>query len=52
MLRRFKEVGIQLLVWALGTWRTAPLVIVSVEAACSEGFVEYAQSLVMRQQLD
>jgi DEAD/DEAH box helicase len=52
MLRRFKEVGIQLLVWAPGTRRTAPLVIVSVEAACSEGFVEYAQSLVMRQQLD
>ncbi|KFY92767.1 hypothetical protein V500_04038 [Pseudogymnoascus sp. VKM F-4518 (FW-2643)] len=51
MLRRFSDVGIQPLVWTPETMRTAPLVIVSVEAACSERFVEYAQGLVMRQQL-
>jgi superfamily II DNA or RNA helicase len=51
LLRRFREVGIQPLIWTPLTQRTASLVIVSVELACSEQFLEYSQSLVMRQEL-
>jgi len=51
LLRRFRDVGIQPLLWTNRTQRTASLVVVSVEAACSEKFLEYAQDLVMRQEL-
>jgi Orsellinic acid/F9775 biosynthesis cluster protein D/Helicase conserved C-terminal domain/DEAD/DEAH box helicase len=52
MLRRFDEAGIKPLIWTPVIMRSASLVIVSVEAACSEQFVGYAQRLVMQQQLD
>jgi superfamily II DNA helicase RecQ len=41
MLRRFHEVGIRPLVWSVGCKQSASLVIVSAEAACTQGFLEY-----------
>jgi hypothetical protein len=52
LLSRFNKAGIQPLLWTTETRRSASLVLVSVEAACSEHFLEYAQRLAMRQQLD
>jgi hypothetical protein len=52
LLGRFYKAGIQPLLWTTETRRSASLVLVSVEAACSEQFLEYAQRLAMRQQLD
>jgi len=52
MLRRCQLAGIWPLVWSLNSTQHASLVIVSAEAACTESFLEYAHSLVRRQQLD
>jgi hypothetical protein len=52
MLRRCLLAGIRPLVWSLGSGQHASLVMVSAEAACTESFLEYAHSLVRRQQLD
>ena len=52
MLRRFHLVGIQPLIWSVGCRRSASLVIVSAEAACTRGFLEYAHALVQQQKLD
>jgi hypothetical protein len=52
MLRRFHDVGIRPLIWSVDCTRSAPLVIVSAEAACTQGFLEYCHVLVGRQKLD
>ena len=52
MLRRFHEVGIRPLIWSVDCKRSASLVIVSAEAACTQGFLEYCHVLVSKQKLD
>jgi Lhr-like helicase len=52
MLRRFHEVGIRPLIWSVDCQRSASLVIVSAEAACTRGFLEYCHILVSKQKLD
>lgn len=52
MLRRCQLVGIQPLIWSVGCKRSSSLVIMSAEAACTEGFLEYAHTLVRGQGLD
>lgn len=52
IIRRCQKVGLQPLIWATGSRRKAPLVIVSAEAACTEAFLEYANMLQSRQELD
>jgi hypothetical protein len=51
MLRRFHEVGIRPLVWSIGCKQSASLVIVSAEAACTQGFLEYCHIKVSKQEL-
>jgi hypothetical protein len=51
MLRRFHEVGIRPLVWSVGCKQSASLVIVSAEAACTQGFLEYCHIQVSKQEL-
>jgi orsellinic acid/F9775 biosynthesis protein OrsD/helicase-like protein/RAD3-like DEAD/DEAH box helicase len=51
MLRRFHEVGIRPLVWSVGCKKSASLVIVSAEAACTQGFLEYCHIQVSKQEL-
>ncbi|KAK3935784.1 hypothetical protein QBC46DRAFT_367343 [Diplogelasinospora grovesii] len=46
------KVGVKSYVWSPGSSRSAPLIIVSAEAACTPGFLEYAHRLVDRQKLD
>jgi len=52
MLRRFQLVGIQPLIWSVDCRRSASLVIISAEAVCTQGFLEYAYALVLQQKLD
>ena len=52
MLRRFHEVGIRPLVWSVDCKQSASLVIVSAEAACTQGFLEYCHLQVSKQKLD
>ena len=52
MLRRFHQVGIRPLVWSVDCQRSASLVIVSAEAAYTQGFLEYCHILVGKQKLD
>jgi superfamily II DNA helicase RecQ len=52
LLRRCREMGIQHLVWRPGEIREAPLVFVTVEAACTQKFVAYALKLAASQVLD
>jgi superfamily II DNA helicase RecQ len=52
MLRRFHLVGIRPLIWSVDCRQSASLVIVSAEAVCTQGFLEYAHALVRRQELD
>jgi len=52
MLRRFHEVGIRPLIWSVDCKRSASLVIVSAEAVCTQGFLEYCHVLVSKQKLD
>ncbi|KAJ4226463.1 hypothetical protein NW757_014255 [Fusarium falciforme] len=49
---RLDEVGLRHYVWERESKRVAPVVIVSAEAACIDGFLDYAYRLVDRQQLD
>lgn len=55
MLARFKDFGLQPLVWSAGGHHqqeaTPPLVIVSAETVCTASFLDYAHRLVNRQQL-
>lgn len=54
MMSRFQGFGIQLLVWSpecRQQQQAAPLVIISAEAVCTTGFLDYAHTLVHRQQL-
>ena len=44
--------GPRAIVWSPGETRSGPLVLVSAEAACTMGFLEYAQRLELRQVLD
>lgn len=52
MLERIGHTGIRYVVWSPGEARSAPLVIVSAEAACTMSFLEYAHRLEARQMLD
>jgi superfamily II DNA or RNA helicase len=52
LLERLDEVGIRTVPWEPGDARSAPLVLVSAEAACSASFLDYAHRLVMKQKLD
>nr|XP_023922639.1 uncharacterized protein LOC112034089 [Quercus suber]POE97743.1 atp-dependent dna helicase tlh1 [Quercus suber] len=52
LIRRIRALGIVFLEWTVGEHREAPLVIVSVEAAASKAFFQYAQGLVAQQKLD
>lgn len=52
MLRRCQQVGIQPLIWSVGCNQSSSLVVESAEAACTEGFLEYAHTLVRGQELD
>jgi hypothetical protein len=52
MLERVAKMGIRTILWSPGQTRSAPLVIVSAEAACTEGFDEYVVRLESRQRLD
>jgi superfamily II DNA helicase RecQ len=52
LLRRIEELKIDHLEWLPGESREAALVFVSVEAACTKGFTEYARALVNQQKLD
>jgi hypothetical protein len=51
MLRRFHQVGIRQLIWFVDCKRSASLVIVSAEAACTQGFLEYCHIQVSKQEL-
>jgi hypothetical protein len=52
-LRRYRLIGLRPLTWTAGVVnRSAPLVIVSAEAVCTAGFLDYAHALVRRQALD
>ncbi|KFY52911.1 hypothetical protein V496_08061, partial [Pseudogymnoascus sp. VKM F-4515 (FW-2607)] len=51
MLRRCQLVGTQPLIWSVGCKRSSSLVIMSAEVACTEGFLEYAHTLVGVQEL-
>ncbi|KAF9767808.1 hypothetical protein IL306_014962 [Fusarium sp. DS 682] len=52
MLGRLDKVALKHHIWHPGSRRSAPIVIVSAEAACTESFLEYANQLCSRQQLD
>ncbi|PCD24312.1 hypothetical protein FGRA07_11291 [Fusarium graminearum] len=52
MLGRFTKVGLKHHVWRPGSKKSAPIVVVSAEAACTEAFLEYANRLSDRQCLD
>ncbi|KAH6989815.1 hypothetical protein BKA56DRAFT_612069 [Ilyonectria sp. MPI-CAGE-AT-0026] len=52
ILERVAKMGIRTILWSPGQTRSAPLVIVSAEATCTEGFDEYVIRLESRQRLD
>ncbi|PNP50722.1 hypothetical protein FNYG_15934 [Fusarium nygamai] len=52
MLGRLDEVMLKHHVWYPGSTKSAPIVLVSAEAACTERFLEYANRLCDRQCLD
>jgi superfamily II DNA helicase RecQ len=52
MLVRLGKVELKHYVWSPGSSKSAPLVIMSAEAACTESFLEYANRLADRQRLD
>ena len=52
LLDRLSIADITTVVWVPGEWRSAPLVLISAEAACTTGFLDYAHGLVLRQKLD
>ncbi|EAQ91762.1 hypothetical protein CHGG_03697 [Chaetomium globosum CBS 148.51] len=52
MMARFSKFGIKAMEWAPGELKAAPLVVVSAEAACTSGFLDYAHRLDGQQRLD
>lgn len=52
MIGRLDKVKLKHHVWSPGSTKSAPLVVTSAEAACSDRFLEYANRLVDRQRLD
>ncbi|KAG6980357.1 ATP-dependent DNA helicase tlh2 [Fusarium oxysporum f. sp. conglutinans] len=52
MLERLDKVALKHHVWRPGSKKSAPIVVVSAEAACTEAFLEYANRLSDRQRLD
>nr|CEG05721.1 unnamed protein product [Fusarium clavum] len=52
MLGRLDKVALKHHVWRPGLKKSAPIVVVSAEAACTEAFLEYANRLSDRQCLD
>lgn len=52
MIRRLRTFGIKYHTWTPGSSRSAPLVILTAEAACTSGFLDYARMLIDHQLLD
>lgn len=52
LIRRIRALNVSFLEWTSGEHREAPLVIVSIEAATSKAFFQYAQGLIAQQKLD
>ncbi|KAH7183761.1 hypothetical protein BKA60DRAFT_475198 [Fusarium oxysporum] len=52
MLGRLDKVALKHHIWRPGSKKSAPIVVVSAEAACTEAFLEYANRLSDRQCLD
>ncbi|EXK24254.1 hypothetical protein FOMG_19006 [Fusarium oxysporum f. sp. melonis 26406] len=52
MLGRLDEVALKHHVWYPSSTKSAPIVLISAEAACTERFLEYANQLCDRQCLD
>ncbi|KAH7231038.1 hypothetical protein BKA59DRAFT_409557, partial [Fusarium tricinctum] len=52
MIGRLDKVALKHHTWFPGSTKSAPLVLVSAEAACTERFLEYANRLCDRQCLD
>jgi superfamily II DNA helicase RecQ len=52
LLRRLRELNIDHLEWLPGERREAGLVLVTVEAASTKDFLQYAQTLIAQQKLD
>ncbi|KAF4335798.1 tlh3 [Fusarium beomiforme] len=52
MLERLGKVALKHHIWRPGSKKSAPIVVVSAEAACTEEFLEYANRLSDRQCLD
>lgn len=52
ILVRLGRAGVRYLVWSPASTQSAPLVIVSADAACTQGFLAYACRLADRQTLD
>ncbi|RBA14537.1 hypothetical protein FPRO05_03329 [Fusarium proliferatum] len=52
MLERLDRVALKHHIWRPGSKKSAPIVVVSAEAACTEAFLEYANRLSDRQCLD
>jgi superfamily II DNA helicase RecQ len=51
MLRRFHKFGIQPLIWSIDCRQSVSLFIVSAEAVCTQGFLEYCYQEVSKQRL-
>lgn len=49
---RFQQAGVKTHLWTPGDSKAAPVVIISAEAACTRGFLEYAHRLKAQQRLD
>jgi superfamily II DNA helicase RecQ len=45
MLQRAQKIGVCIITWSPGQMRMALLVVVSAEAACSQGFSDYMSKL-------
>jgi superfamily II DNA helicase RecQ len=52
MIERLDKAALKHHVWYPGSTRSAPIVLISAEAACTESFLEYANRLCDRQCLD
>jgi Superfamily II DNA helicase len=52
LLNYCQKLRIRPFIWSRGSKPTSSLVIIAIETACTEEFLEYAQWLTLRQQLD
>ncbi|KAH6986772.1 hypothetical protein EDB80DRAFT_590132 [Ilyonectria destructans] len=52
IIERLDGVKLNYHIWSPGSTKSAPLVITLAETACSNRFLEYANRLIDRQQLD